>query len=758
MSDARIMIVEDESIVTEDIKNILQNLGYSVSSSASSGEAALTKAEETRPDLILMDIVLKGKMNGIDAAGRIRSLFDIPVVYLTAYADEKTLERAKKTEPFGYLVKPFDVRDLHSTIEIALYKSRMEKKLKESNAWFSTTLRSIGDAVIATDPKGNVVFINPIAQSLTGWNEEDAVGKTLKEVFNIMNEFTRKGVEDPVEKVIREGNIVGLANHTVLIARNGRELPIDDSAAPIKDDRGNTIGIVLVFRDITERRQAERDLFAEKERLAVTLRSIGDAVITTDVEGRIVILNQVAEKLTGWTHEEAAGRFLSEVFHIINEKTRERCANPAEKVIKAGVIVGLANHTVLIARDGKERIIADSGAPIRDKDGNVIGVVLVFRDITIQRKLEEELIKSKKIESLGILAGGIAHDFNNILTGIIGNISLAKTYSKPEDNIFARLTEAEKAGVRAKDLTKQLITFAKGGAPIKKTVSISELLNDTANFALRGSNVKCEFSLPSDLWWSEIDEGQISQVITNLIINADQAMPEGGVIKVLAENIIIRPANALPLKEGNYIKITIEDQGIGINQEHLHKIFDPYFTTKQKGSGLGLATTYSIIKNHDGLITAQSKVGVGSTFCLYLPASLEQPLNKDGEESPFVGTGKVLVMDDEEIVRDVLTEMLSRLGYQVSSSRDGAEAIEACKEAEEAGKPFDIAILDLTVPGGMGGKETIKEILRINPAVKAFVSSGYSNDPIMSEFRKYGFCGVIPKPYVINEVRKALAQ
>ncbi|MBI5042431.1 MAG: response regulator [Nitrospirae bacterium] len=503
----------------------------------------------------------------------------------------------------------------------------------------------------------------------------------------------------------------------------------------------------------------ERQLIEERERLAVTLVSIGDGVIVTNTEGRIVLINRVAEELTGWTSQEAEGKLLTEIFCIINEETREISENPVEKVLRDGKIVGLANHTALISRNGRERSIGDSGAPIKDKSGKIMGVALVFRDITEKNRMEAELLKTQKLESLGILAGGIAHDFNNILTVVLGNISVAKRLSNSEDEIYERLKIAEKATLKARELTQQLLIFSKGGAPVMKRGSVGNLLRETASFTLRGSNVKCDVFIPDKLWQVEMDEGQMSQVIQNLIINAQQAMPEGGLITLWAENITIE--NDIPnLQRGNYVMIGVEDKGSGIPEKHLPLIFDPYFTTKEKGSGLGLTIAHSIIKKHGGNITVKSKIDAGTTFYVYIPASYNNKedviIEKRIQEITSKGTGRILIMDDEEYIRELVTNTLTHCGYNVESASNGEEAIELYKKAKKSGHAFDAVILDITVPGGMGGKETIKKLMEIDPDVKAIVSSGYSNDAVMAEFWKHGFKGVVTKPYKVEELYEVL--
>ena len=630
-------------------------------------------------------------------------------------------------------------------------RKRAEIALIESEEKHRILLDESSDPIFSFVPGGYYTYVNRAFAEGVGKPVEKIIGNRIWDVFDEEEARKRFAVLEMVFKTGREKVF------EVRVPRPESDRFYLTTVTPIKDRQGDVISVICSSKEITDRVRADEALLAEKERLAVTLRSIGDGVITTDRQGRVLLLNRVAEELTGWTQNDAEGHALEEVFHIVNELTRDRCENPVERVLTTGSIVGLSNYTLLINRNGREIVVADSGAPIFNSQSVIIGVVLVFRDVTAQKRMETELLRMEKLKSVGVLAGGIAHDFNNILTGILGAISMVRLNTPAADASHNMLREAEHQAMRARDLTGQLLTFSKGGAPVRITASIVETVRETVNFALHGSRVRAVFTLPDDLWTALVDLNQLSHVVNNLTLNSLQAMPEGGNIEVEAGNTVISKDSGLPLAPGRYILLSFRDYGVGISREHLSRIFDPYFTTKQMGSGLGLATTWSIIKRHEGHIRVESKLGIGTKFYIYLPATGVIADTSPMEIEQLIhGHGRVLVMDDDEGIRTTASMLLEALGYDVETVKDGASAIDLFRRAREEGSPFDAIIMDLTVPGGMGGLEAMMKIRALDPTVRAIVSSGYSTDPIMAEYADHGFAGVLVKPYCAEDLGKAL--
>jgi len=623
----RIMIVEDESIVAHDIKKTLQLYGYEVLSIESSGESALERFSRDLPDLVLMDIMLKGQLDGIETSSQIHTLYGVPVIFLTSYSDDRLIEQAKKTEPFGYLIKPYQDRELKTVVEMVLYKAKMERILKEKEEWLSITMNSIGDGLIATDRQGRIVLANPVAEKILGISKNRLIGEPIDRIFICRPEKGEDSGENPVLKVIRDGKAIQSEFETLLCKPDGEAIPVD--------------------------------------------------------------------------------------FKITRNESEEK---------------------------------------------QIMGAVVVFKDISEERRIQSGLLKMQKLESVGRLAGGIAHEFNNVLTAVLGNISLVKMFTEGSGDMYECLNEAEKASLRARDLAQKLMIFSKGGSPVKETASIKELIEESAEFALKGSSATCEFELHSSLWPVEVDIDQMNQVISNVILNAAEAMGGAGVIRVKAENYQLESNNS-SLAEGRYVRIEIADSGPGIPRENLHQLFDPYYSTKQPGKGMGLAICFSIVKRHGGHIDVESEIGKGTVVTIFVPASHRELNVKDDvnkAETVKISGRRVLFLDDKEVVRASARRILTRLGYDVVCVNEGSEAVDRYSSAMAENRAFDAVILDLTVSGGMGGKECIGLLRKLDPNVTAIASSGYPEDSAISDLDRLGFKGFLVKPYDVNQMGSLL--
>jgi two-component system cell cycle sensor histidine kinase/response regulator CckA len=504
---------------------------------------------------------------------------------------------------------------------------------------------------------------------------------------------------------------------------------------------------------LEERQRSEAALAASEARYRAVGETIPFGVWVSEADGRFQYVSDAFLDVLGLDLATVRERGWQ---HSLPAPEREEAQRRWSEAIASGAMFDLQHR--IVDREGALRVVLVRGVPLRDERGAIVSWVGMNLDVTEKWRMEDAMARVGRLDSVALLAGGIAHDFNNILTAILGNVALAARRVPQGSPAAQRLEAAEAACTQAQSLVGQLLTFSKGGAPVRRTIDLDGVLRDATRFAMQGSAAAATIDIPPGLWCVEADAGQINQVVHNLVLNAEQAMQGRGTVVVRAENVVLDASSGLPLPPGRYVAVSVTDGGVGIAPHDLERIFDLFFTTKPRGSGLGLATAHSIVHRHGGHVQVRSELGAGSTFTFHLPATSGQPAPDAGNMDPVPALhGRVLVMDDDDAVRDVARETLAFLGYTVEVARDGAEAISRYEAARAEARPFDLLLLDLTVPGGMGGAETLARLRAVDPDIVAIVASGYSHDPVMADHRAYGFAAAVEKPYDVQKLGAVLA-
>ncbi|MFO7945210.1 MAG: PAS domain-containing protein [Armatimonadota bacterium] len=729
----------------------------------------------------LLDVVVEDERerlrSGVEAVleGSWESFGDI-VRFQAATGDDDTQQRSYRVRgiDIDYDDRPGVLFFAHDITDLLQAQQQVQAERDRAQRYLDIA----GTIILVLSPEGRVELINRYGCELLGVDEEEIIGADWFE--NFLPGDVGEEARERLELMIAGEKETGSEMVNPIVTTDGERRITSWDARPLKDDNGEITAVLTSGRDITERRRALERFRAEEERLRVTLQSIGDAVIATDIHGHLQLMNDVAAELTGWNEEEAKDLPLDGILNLrvaprdmtTSEMTSsgpddngEAADNPVPHVLSEKEVVESTEPVLMISRNGDRRLIEYSAAPIGNGEQNrTLGAVLVLRDVTQRAQLYREMQRQAKLQSVGVLAGGIAHDFNNLLTAILGNIDLARLLSDSPQQLKEKLEEAENAVMHARDLTQQLLTFSSGGAPVTEVIPVRELLDNAVMLSLSGSTTRCEIDIDDSINALEVDASQARQVISSLLINADQAMPEGGVVTVRARNHQVRSDDVSPLDPGSYVHFTISDTGPGVQPGDSCRIFEPYFTTKEDAAGLGLAVAYSITDRHGGHLELESMQAdpdaqQGATFHLYLPASSEPPVAKEKDTGEMQhGEGRILIMDDDVSILNATSRLMDHLGYEAELATDGQEAIDRYTEALENGTPFDAVIMDLTIPGGMGGAEAVKQLCEIDENVRAIVSSGYSNDPIMADYEKYGFCAVLAKPYQARQLASTLRE
>ncbi len=804
-----ILIIEDSLTYQQALKREFAALKYEVIC-AETGEKGLEAVHNKRPHLIILDLTLPG-INGQEVCRELKMDFnyrDIPVMVLTMHDDEEIVMKGLEAGADGYVNKNEPLSLIVKRAESFLQTSKELPPMLEQGQESSSFSLSSKEVLVVDD---DLTYVQAAKRSMA---EEGYQVRTAMSGQECLVKIEEK-VPDLVLLDLKMPEMDGSQTCRAIRAKyKVEDLPIVIlTASEVQEDvarsfeagatdyvvkSGDFRVIKLRIYSILRRKHFEREtekirgqlydaekkaliahsekeaeqkfssqLAEEKERLMVVLRSIGDGVVAVDEQGKTTIINEAAERLLNCTSEEALGLSLGEIFVVSQSDENREKESLSQKLSVVDKEIYFFDQLKVKSLSGKSCLLEGIKSPMFDQNKGVTGAVFVFRDIESRQKVQEELQKTSKLEAIGTLAAGIAHDFNNLLTVILGNISLTKTMLTDSPQVTGMLTEAEKATEKATHLSNQLLTFSKGGSPVKSVENIAGIVKESSAFVTTGSNVVCEIKASDDLWDTEVDKNQIFRAIQAVVLNSKEAMEDGGVVDISIENVEFsdddKRKEFLKLSKGKHLQINIKDQGCGIPEENLSKVFDPFFSTKMVGSGLGLMTALSIVEKHNGAIDIKSELKKGTSIDIYLPATEEKkPVKKKEKEVALMKSEpsnggpikRVLLMDDEDQVLNLAALMCKKAGLEPTLTHEGSEAVDLYKKSKEEGAPFDLVIMDLTIPAGMGGKEAIGLLREIDPDVRAIVSSGYSNDPVMANYQEYGFKGVMAKPYKLDLLKE----
>lgn len=741
----RILIVENEGLVGCDMASSLNDLGYRVVGTCTTGEEAVRLYDELRPDLVLMDVHLDGPIDGIETAKRLQQRGPVAIVYVTACADLETVNRARETHPQGYLLKPFNSDELRLTVEVAATRVQDEMNRRRREQSYFETFESLADGVIAADLAGVIVFMNPAASRITGWEQSLVVGRSLHEVFRI---YHASGEPAMVELATPAQPV---QERTVwLTTKEGARVAVQDRSTPLRDQSGHLTGVVILFRNLPAETAQEAlttrpsDATAQAP-LVDVVESISDPLIALDGRWRLIYANASAQQLFERGPDKLLG---ADLWDLLPAATREM---HYEALSHAMLHREPVNRELFL--EEKHVWLELRGYPFAE------GLLILWQDITSKREEEERKHRLDRLESLGLLARGFAHEFNNLLTVLLGNLSLAEMRLRSAIQL-PELHAAKQATLQAQGLVQQLLTFARGGAPIKRPTQLGELVEQFFQHHSRATRIEYRLEVSPNLPTVALDPAQIRRLLGNLVRNAEQAQPDGGVITVRchapdAGEMFPHDVTSDHPDQPTGVVIEVHDRGEGIPAENLAHIFEPYFSTRkaENATGLGLTVCESIAKAHGGSLSVRSESGKGTSVRFYLPVDADGDevdalgISRAFDSAPQAASSRILVLEDDPLVRSLIVRNLSSQGYEITETAEGSETVRVYQESLQSGRRFDLVILDLSIPNGMGGVRTMEKLRQLDSEVTAIVSSGYSDDPVMAKPAAYGFAAVLPKPY-----------